>query len=90
MKIVWRRRAEQQLQDQLAYIRKRNRRAAERMQDRVDQHLSKLGRFPYLGRPSRDPGARELVIGGTPFIAVYQVDERAVTILRFFHGSQQR
>jgi plasmid stabilization system protein ParE len=42
-----------------------------------------------MGRPGRISGTRELVITGTPFVAVYRVRADAVEILRFLHGAQR-
>lgn len=43
---------------------------------------------PEAGRIGREVDTRELVIDGTPFVAIYQVTER-VEILRVMHGAQQ-
>jgi toxin ParE1/3/4 len=40
--------------------------------------------------PSRAEGVRELVIAGTPYVAVYQVANDTVTVLQFLHTSQDR
>lgn len=45
-----------------------------------------LSHFPHRGRPGRMSGRRELVF--SPYIAVYQVKERAVEISRIYHGAQ--
>ncbi len=88
--IVWRARAEHELCGQLDFIKARSPAAAKRMRDRIERCIGQLEQFPNCGRPSREAGTRELVIGGTPFIAVYLVRGDVVTILRFFHGYQKR
>lgn len=90
MRIVWRSRAEQQLARQLAYLAADNPFASERMRDRFEERLAALAQFPFTGRPSRRKGVRELVISGTPYIAVYRVRGDEVEIIRFFHMSQNR
>jgi len=90
VRIVWRLRAEQQLARQLAYLSEQNLFASERMRDRIQARMSALTYFPFAGRPSRRKGVRELVIFGTPYIAVYRVKADEVEIVRFYHMSQNR
>jgi toxin ParE1/3/4 len=40
----------------------------------------------YIGRPGRVSGTRELAISGTPYLAVYRVQNNRVEILRILHG----
>ncbi|PPU05220.1 hypothetical protein XacyCFBP2565_21910 [Xanthomonas arboricola pv. corylina] len=51
--------------------------------------ISIIGTYPESGRPGRVPGTRELVIAGTPYIAVYQIDGNDQRVRRVLHGSQQ-
>jgi plasmid stabilization system protein ParE len=88
--LVWRVRAEQQLRSQLAFLRKKNPHAAKRMRTRIKLRITRLRSAPFTGRPSRRHGIRELVIVGTPYIAVYQVSDDTITILEFFHASEER
>jgi toxin ParE1/3/4 len=49
-----------------------------------------LRQHPKLGRPGRVKGTRELVISGTPFIAVYRLKgTQRIEIIRLLHGLQQ-
>ena len=45
--------------------------------------------FPCSGRVGRLPGTRELVVPGTPVVAVYAVRTGGVLVLRVIHGAQQ-
>ncbi|MFN3464343.1 MAG: type II toxin-antitoxin system RelE/ParE family toxin [Terricaulis sp.] len=90
MRIVWRSRAEQELTRQLAHLAAENPFASERMRDRVERRVIALIHFPNTGRPARRKGVRELVISGTPYIAVYRVRGDVIEIIRFFHASQNR
>ncbi len=90
MKIVWRSRAELELARQLTHLAAENPFASERMRDRIEQRVVALIQFPDTGRPSRRSGVRELVISGTPYIAVYRVRGDFIEIIRFFHSSQNR
>jgi toxin ParE1/3/4 len=48
-----------------------------------------LAQHPLMGREGRVVGTRELVIGGSPFIAVYRVKKTRVEILRLLHGARR-
>ncbi len=43
---------------------------------------STLLKFPYLGRPGRKPGTRELVLSPLPYIVVYQITGEVIHITR--------
>lgn len=45
--------------------------------------------LPNLGRAGRVPGTRELVVSGTPFIAVYRVRAKVLWVLRVLHGARR-
>ena len=90
MKIVWRKRAETAYLAQLAYVRERNAKAARRLQGIVEHRLELLSRHPEMGRPSVRRHVREVVFSDTPYVAVYRIEKDAITILQFFHTSQNR
>jgi toxin ParE1/3/4 len=88
MKITWAPEARRQLSDIWHYIALDSPDGAERMVTRLVAAVDKLSHFPHLGRPGRE-GSRELVVGGTPFIIVYRVEEETVTIGTVLHGAQR-
>jgi len=48
-----------------------------------------LSYFPEAGRLGESEGTREWVVGGLPYIMVYQVsNEPALTVLGVFHAAQ--
>jgi plasmid stabilization system protein ParE len=47
-----------------------------------------LEHFPDSGRSGRKAGTRELVIGKTPYLAVYKRHKDKIEILRLLHGWQ--
>jgi toxin ParE1/3/4 len=49
-----------------------------------------LKEHPYLGRAGSEPGVRELVVGGTPYLIFYRARPKRVTILTIWHGAQPR
>jgi toxin ParE1/3/4 len=63
--------------------------AARKVALRVYEAVGSLLQFPYLGRPGRKPGTRELVLSGLPFLAIYRVREDVIEIARILHGAQQ-
>lgn len=50
--------------------------------------IEDLRAFPNRGRPGRVQGTRELVLT-RPFLAVYEVREEEVQVLRILHGARQ-
>ncbi len=48
-----------------------------------------LAQHPLMGREGRLAGTRELVIVGSPFIAVYRVKKTRIEILRVLHGARR-
>ncbi|CAN5465101.1 type II toxin-antitoxin system mRNA interferase toxin, RelE/StbE family [soil metagenome] len=76
--------------EQLEYIALDNPLAAADQEDEIEHQINMLAAHPKLGRPGRVKGTRELVIGRTPFIAVYRlVGIQRIQILHLLHGSQQ-
>jgi toxin ParE1/3/4 len=63
---------------------------AERLAIRIVAVVEALRNHPRLGRAGAEPGFRELVIGGTPYIVLYQFRGRRVTITTIWHGAQRR
>jgi len=57
---------------------------------RIVAVVEALRNHPYLGRAGAEPGIRELVIGGIPYIVLYRVQSRRVTIDTIWHGAQSR
>ena len=48
---------------------------------RFDAAVRLLGTFPETGRAGRRAGTRELVVGGTPYVLIYEIQQRRVYIL---------
>lgn len=64
--------------------------AAARLAARIVVVVETLREFPYLGRTGSEPGIRELVIGGTPYIVLYRVRPGRVIINTIWHGAQRK
>jgi toxin ParE1/3/4 len=50
--------------------------------------LDGLDQMPERGRPGELAGTRELVLAGTPYILVYEIEASIVQILRVRHAAQ--
>ena len=73
MKLEWSRFA---LEDRVAifdYIEEDNPRAAVAVDERIQNSLEMLVKFPEMGRNGRIEGARELVISSNPYLAAYRM-----------------
>jgi len=90
VEIVWSALARTRLREIRAYVARDKPEAAERLALRIVAMLEALRNQPYLGRVGAEPGIRELVIGGTPYIVLYRVDGQRVVISTIWHGSQRR
>ncbi|GLS19041.1 hypothetical protein GCM10007874_20580 [Labrys miyagiensis] len=89
MKLAWLPTA---LTDRASIVRliaKDSPRAAREQGDRIRNQAINLRDHPEMGRSGRLPRARELVIGGTPFLVIYRIGQQQVEILRVIHGAQQ-
>jgi toxin ParE1/3/4 len=89
MRLEWTVRAIEDLREAGEYIAADNIVAARRMADRVQEAVEYLIDQPNIGRPGRLHNTRELVVSGTPFIAVYRVHGAAVQVLRLLHHSRK-
>ena len=90
LEIVWSPLARARLQEIRTCVAKDKPDAAERLATRIVAVVEALRNHPHLGRAGADPGIRELVIGGTPYIVLYRVQGKRVTISTVWHGSQQK
>jgi len=90
MEIVWSVLARSRLQEIRAFVARDKPEAAARLATRIVAVVENLREHPYLGRVGAEPGIRELVIGGTPYIVLYRVQAGRVVISTIWHGAQQR
>lgn len=89
MEIVWSPLARARLREIRAYVAQDKPQAAERLAVRIVAVVEALRTHPHLGRAGVEPGIRELVIGGTPYIILYRVQGRQVIISTIWHAAQQ-
>lgn len=91
LEVVWSALARSRLCEIRAYIARDKPDAAERLAIRIVAMVEMLRIHPYLGRLGAEAGIRELVIGKTPYIVLYQVvDGERIVISTIWHGAQRR
>jgi toxin ParE1/3/4 len=90
VEIVWSPLARARLREIRAYVARDKPEAAERLATRIVAMVEALRSHPRLGRVGAEPGIRELVIGSTPFIVLYRVQDQRVTISTIWHAAQRR
>jgi toxin ParE1/3/4 len=90
VEIVWSALARTRLREIRAYVARDKPEAAERLAIRIVVMVETLRNHPHLGRVGADPGIRELVIAGTPYIVLYRVQGRRVVVGTIWHGAQRR
>jgi toxin ParE1/3/4 len=89
VRVRWLRRALRNLDEEAEYIARDDPAAAARIVDRIATSIERLATYPASGRPGRVPGAREMIISGTPYVVPYLVRGEMIEILRVFHGSRK-
>jgi toxin ParE1/3/4 len=90
VEIVWSPLALARLREIRAYVALDKPDAAARLATRIVALIEALRNHPYLGRTGAEPGVRELVIGGTPYMVLYRIRSRRVTISTMWRAAQQR
>lgn len=89
MRLVWSPEARNDLREIYLFISEDNPYAARSLQGLIRERVEHLRDNPYVGRPGRVPGTRELVISGTRYIVPYRAVGDTLHILRVYHGARQ-
>lgn len=89
MRVRWTSDAADDLERISDYIAEDRPETARRIALDIVRSVDALETFPNRGRPGRVEDTRELVLAPLPFIAVYEVGEQEVQVLRILHGAQQ-
>jgi toxin ParE1/3/4 len=90
VEIVWSPLARARLQEIRAYVALDKPGAAERLAIRIVAVVEALRNHPYLGRVGAEPGVRELVVAGTPYIVLYRVRGPRIVIATIWNGAQRK
>ena len=88
--IVWSALARTRLREIRAYVARDKPEAAERLAMRIVALVEALRSHPHLGRIGAEPGIRELVIGNTPYIVLYRVQDQRITVSTIWHAAKRR
>lgn len=86
--IKWRRPARASLATIIRYIAERNLPAARAMRKRIEDAVLPASEHPYLYRPGRIPGTREIVAHPN-YIVVYRVLDDCIEVVDVVHSRQQ-
>ncbi|HEX4642682.1 MAG TPA: type II toxin-antitoxin system RelE/ParE family toxin [Candidatus Acidoferrales bacterium] len=90
MRIIWSKTAISNLLEIRRFVEHDKPEAARRLAERILASVERLVEQPHLGRPGREPGTRELIVAGTPYIIPYQVHRGRLSILAVMHAAQDR
>jgi addiction module RelE/StbE family toxin len=90
VEIVWSPLARARLREIRAYVAQDKPDAAAKLATRIVSLVEALREHLYLGRAGSEPGVRELVVGGTPYLIFYRVQGERVTINTIWHAAQSR
>jgi toxin ParE1/3/4 len=88
VEIVWSPLALARLREIRAYVARDKPDAGARLATRIISLVEALKGHPHLGRAGSEPGVRELVVGGTPYLIFYRVRGSRVTVNTIWHGAQ--
>lgn len=89
MRIIWSPEARSDLREMVIYLSDKNPYAAKALYERIETAAVELTDNPYIGRPGRVPGTRELVVTNTSYILPYQISQDRIEILRIYHGARK-
>jgi len=89
VKLIWSPEARIDLREMVLYLSEKNPYAARALYERIETVAAEIIATPYIGRPGRVPGTRELVITNTPYILPYQIRSELIEILRVYHGARK-
>jgi toxin ParE1/3/4 len=89
MRVRWLRGALRNLHRALDYIAKDNPGAATEVGERIHEAAMQLEHHPFMGRPGRLKGTRELIVPRLPYVIRYRIQKETVEILRIHHMAQR-
>ena len=89
MRVRWTTDAADDLERIFDYIAESRPESARRVAQSVIERLGTLETFPHLGRPGRVKGTREVAFPPLPFVAIYEVRDEQIIVLRILHGAQR-
>ena len=89
MRVRWTLPAAEDLEHICDFIAEERPQSARRVAQDILAAVKSLSTLPNRGRPGRVEGTRELVLTPLPFVAIYEVEDEEVRVLRVLHGAQR-
>ncbi|HEX2460413.1 MAG TPA: type II toxin-antitoxin system RelE/ParE family toxin [Vicinamibacterales bacterium] len=89
MRVRWTTDAADDLERICDYIAQDRPDSARRVAQSVVERIDSLETFPRLGRVGRVYGTREIAFPPLPFVAIYELREEQIIVLRILHGAQR-
>jgi len=88
LQIVWTDEARHDLRNLIDYVSARNPPASKRILALLEAAITPAVEHPYLFRPGRQPGTREIVVHPN-YILVYEVLDGLLNVVRVLHARQK-
>jgi toxin ParE1/3/4 len=89
VKVLFNKRSMRRLASIEAYIAKDSPAAGARVVEKIVEMALRLGQFPYLGRPGRVEGRRELIVPDLPYVIPYRIVDDVIQIDTIIHTSRK-
>ena len=86
--VIWRASARGQLASIIRFIANESPSAARRLRELIEASVLPAAEHPYLYRPGRVPGTREIVAHPN-YIVVYRVMAERIEVVAVFHARQE-
>ncbi|PVZ81188.1 type II toxin-antitoxin system mRNA interferase toxin, RelE/StbE family [Serratia sp. S1B] len=86
--VKWKESALYDLAELIDYIEQYNPVASDKLHRQIVHVTENLPQHPYLYRPGRVPGTREIVVHPN-YLVIYHIDELQIEILRVLHARQE-
>jgi addiction module RelE/StbE family toxin len=90
MRIRWTPAAAEDLRNISDYLKENHPVYRQPTLEKLYRKIRALKETPYIGRPGRIDGTRELLFRPMPYIAVYRVTEQTIEVWRVYHTSRNR
>ena len=90
MRIRWTPPAAADLQSISGYLKDHHPHYRQPTMRKLYERIRALTDAPYLGRPGRIEGTREIFFSPMPYVAVYRVQAQTIEIWRIYHTSRDR
>ena len=89
MRVRWTADAADDLERICDYIAEERPDSARPVAQSVIERIGTLETFPNLGRVGRVRGTREIAFPPLPFVAIYEIRDEQIVVLRILHGAQR-